>query len=178
MAFSIIAFTADFLLCNITWYTQPRSKIPNVAYLFSGTLMLSSIMFYYLSRFLTVLIHFIVNGEPLFISSLFLILTQGKSSSHLSALSESLNQFKWIFKTFVYFWVVHYIRLCFWIFITYRLNSRKKYSGNKSFPNILLTLLLFLNSKQHQLWNSIFYTVVQSFSHANLCRFYFRALDW
>lgn len=33
--FSVIAFTADFLLCDITWYTQARSKIPNVAYLFS-----------------------------------------------------------------------------------------------------------------------------------------------
>lgn len=94
-------------------------------FLFSGTLMLSSIMFYYLSRFLIVLIHFIVNGEPLLIFSLFLILTYRKSRDHLSALSESLSQFKWNFKTFVYSYTVHYIHLFFWIFIICRFYSRK-----------------------------------------------------
>lgn len=76
---SIIVFTADFLLCDVTWYIQARRKMPNLIYLFfffSG--MLSSVMFYYLSWFLIVLIHFIVHGVLLFIFSLFLILTQRK----------------------------------------------------------------------------------------------------
>ena len=70
---------------------------------------LSSIMFYYLSQFLIVLIHFMVNGEPLFIPSQFLILTQRKNfGSSLCALSESLSQFKWIFKTLVFLYCVLY----------------------------------------------------------------------
>lgn len=70
---------------------------------------LSSIMFYYLSQFLIVLIHFMVNGEPLFIPSQFLILTQRKNfGSSLCALSESLSQFKWIFKTLVFLYCALY----------------------------------------------------------------------
>ena len=70
---------------------------------------LSSIMFYYLSQFLIVLIHFMVNGEPLFIPSQFLILTQRKNfGSSLCALSESLSQFKWIFKSLVFLYCVLY----------------------------------------------------------------------
>ena len=70
---------------------------------------LSRIMFYYLSQFLIVLIHFMVNGEPLFIPSQFLILTQRKNfGSSLCALSESLSQFKWIFKTLVFLYCVLY----------------------------------------------------------------------
>ena len=69
---------------------------------------LSSITFYYLSQFLIVLIHFMENGEPLFIPSQFLILTQRKNfGSSLCALSESLSQFKWVFKTLVSFYIVY-----------------------------------------------------------------------
>ena len=87
----------------------------------------SSIIFYYLSQFLIVLIHFMVNGRPLLIPSLLLILTQRKKfGSHLYAFSESLSQFKWIFKTIVSFHIVYYISVFFQILILYKFNSRKK----------------------------------------------------
>lgn len=126
MVFFYYCIHSRFLIVwyNMIYTSKEQNSQCGLSY-FSGTLMLSSIMFYYLSRFLIVLIHFIVNGEPLFISSLFLILTCRKSRGHLSALSESLSQFKWIFKTFIYFYTVHYIRLFFWIFITCRFYSRK-----------------------------------------------------
>lgn len=52
-------------------------------------------MFYYLSQFL-VFIHFIVNGDLLFILSLLLI--SKRKVAAICTLYQSLNQFNWIFK--------------------------------------------------------------------------------
>ena len=80
--FCVTAFTAEFLLCDITWYFQAKKRIPNLAYLFSG--MLSCIMFYCCLGFL--LFWYTSMEMACYCSFLdcFLILTQSKrNSGHL-----------------------------------------------------------------------------------------------
>lgn len=146
---------------------------------------LSSIMFYYLSQFLIVLIHFMVNGEPLFIPSQFLILTQRKNfGSSLCALSESLSQFKWIFKTLVFLYCVLY-QFIFLNLYHIQIQLQEKILWKqiisqrinwKIFMTISLKLLLFLKPKQQKLANSMIEIFIQSFSHA--VNFLFRTCDW
>lgn len=126
---SIIVFTADFLLCDVTWYIQARRKMPNLIYLF---------FFFWNVKQCYVLLPVLVSYcfDTLYCTwcaivhfqLVFNLNTKKKSSSgHLHTLSETFSQLKWIFKTVVYF-------LFFWIFIIYNFNSKKNTLETNNFP--------------------------------------------
>lgn len=178
--FSVIAFTADFLLCDITWYTQARSKIPNVAYLFSE----SDIKQYDVSLLVWVSYCFdTLHGKwwATVHSQLVFNLNTKKFGSPLYALSESISHSNG-FLRHLSLSILCIILVCFpeSLFV-YRFNSRKKILWKQIisqrinweiFMNISLKLFLFWKPKQHKLSNSMIYILVQSFSHAD-CQFSF-----
>lgn len=131
--FSVIAFTAHFLLCDITWHTQARSKIPNVAYLFSE----SDIKQYYVSLLVWVSYCFdTLHGKwwATVHSQLFNLNTEKKIGSPLYALSESLSHSNG-FLRHLSLSILCIILVCFPQSLLYiGLTLEKKYSGNKSFP--------------------------------------------
>lgn len=96
----------------------------------------SSIIFYYLSQFLIVLIHFMVNGRPLLIPSLLLILTQRKkfgskicmpSQNHSANSSGFLRHLSLSILCII---LVYFFKSLFYISLT----LGKRYSGNSSLP--------------------------------------------